>query len=142
MNHTPSVLANESFTISGKAKNDCTLLKLPNILLHDFREKYDELDRAMTEYEEYLEENGLPYCDYKLYRNRNFTFKAVEKFKYGIKRIIRIVKSYKSTSLTDLLDKVQEKVKRKKNNKGMVIIFTIFMIKLTTNFIMKIIKML
>lgn len=41
----------------------------------------------------------------------------MEKFRAGIKRIIRIVKSYKSSALTDLLKQVAEKVKQDKKQK-------------------------
>jgi predicted nuclease with TOPRIM domain len=41
----------------------------------------------------------------------------IEKFRAGIKRIVRIVKSYKSSALTDLLKQVAEKVKHDKKQK-------------------------
>ena len=30
------------------------------------REKNEDLDKVMSEYENYIEKNGLPYCDYKV----------------------------------------------------------------------------
>lgn len=72
---------------------------------------YDELDEKLDEYEQYIEDNGLPYCDYKLHRGSNVEEKPIEKFQNGIHRIIRIVKSYKANKFTDLLKKVQERVK-------------------------------
>ena len=39
---------------------------------------------------------------------------AAEKFKYGIRRIIRIIKSYRSTALTDLLEQVRQKINEEK----------------------------
>lgn len=68
----------------------------------------------MSDYENYCDENGLPYCDYKLHRNRNLDMSPLEKFRAGIRRIMRIVKSYKSSALTELLQKVAEKVKEEK----------------------------
>jgi len=39
----------------------------------------------------------------------------IEKFRAGIRRIMRIAKSYKSSALTELLQMVAEKVKKDKN---------------------------
>lgn len=41
----------------------------------------------------------------------------LEKFKYGVKRIMRIVKSYKSSAFTDLMEKVRDKIKQDKSRK-------------------------
>jgi hypothetical protein len=67
------------------------------------RYEFEELDDVMFEYEEYIEENGLPYCDYKMHRGDAWEIPPIQKFKYGINRIIRILKSYKANKLTDLL---------------------------------------
>jgi hypothetical protein len=66
------------------------------------RDKYEKLDLAISRYEDYCDENGIPYCDYKLHRNKNLVWSPLEKFQHGIMRISRIVKSYKSSALTDL----------------------------------------
>jgi hypothetical protein len=76
-----------------------------------------ELDDNLDEYELYINENGVPSCDYKLHRGSNLELKPIQKFQNGINRIIRILKSYKSSSFTDLLTKVQEQVKKERNNK-------------------------
>lgn len=108
------LLTSEEYSISGKAKTDLTLLKLPFVKMKELREKYEDLDRVMNEYETYLDDNGLPYCDYKLYRNKHLNMKPQEKLQYGIKRIIRIVKSYRSSAFTDLMVKVREKIRNDK----------------------------
>ena len=108
------VMIGDNYAISGKAKSDCTFLKLQYSKLLKIREKFEDLDKVMTEYETYLAENGLPYWDYKVHRNKNLQMKPTEKFRYGIRRIIRIIKSYKSTSLTDLLEQVRQKIKEEK----------------------------
>lgn len=54
-------LTSDDYTISGKAKTDLTLLKLPFVKMQQLREKYEDLDKIMSEYETYLDENGLPY---------------------------------------------------------------------------------
>lgn len=81
------------------------------------RSEYEELDDSIAEYEQYIEENGLPYCDYKLHRGQEWDISPIEKFQNGIHRIIRIVKSYKANTFTDLLKKVQEKVKQERDQK-------------------------
>lgn len=85
--------------------------------LLEIRQEYDDLDAIVSEYEAYCDEYGLPYCDYKLHRNKSLNMTPIEKFRAGIRRIIRIVKSYKSTALTDLLKQVSEKIKENKKNK-------------------------
>jgi CRP-like cAMP-binding protein len=112
-----SALTSEYYAITGKAKTECKLLVLKYKDLFDVRQIFDELDLVMIDYENYCDENGLPYWDYKLHRNRNLDMLPIEKFRAGIKRIVRIVKSYKSSALTDLLKQVAEKVKHDKKQK-------------------------
>ena len=107
----------DDFTISGRAKTDLTLLKLPFIKMQNLREKFDDLDKVMGEYESYIDDNGLPYCDYKLYRNKHLDMTPIEKFRSGVKRIMRIVKSYKSSAFADLMEKIREKIKQDKSKK-------------------------
>lgn len=56
-----SSLRLDDYSISGKAKTDLTLLKLPFSKMNDLREKYEDLDKVMAEYESYIDDNGLPY---------------------------------------------------------------------------------
>lgn len=107
----------DDYTVSAKAKTDCIILRLPYIKLHTLRNKYKKLDEAISRYERYCDENGIPYCDYKLHRNSNLQWSPIQKFKHGIIRIVRIIKSFKSSALTDLLEKVREEVKIKKNKR-------------------------
>ena len=107
-------LTSEEYTISGKARNDLTVLKLPFTKMQALREKYDDLDNIMGKYETYLDDNGLPYLDYKLYRTKHLNMKPKEKLKYGVKRIVRIVKSYKSTAFHDFMEKIRDRIKHEK----------------------------
>ena len=43
--------------------------------------------------------------------------KPIEKFKYGVKRIMRICMSYKSSAFHDLMEKVRKKIKSQKSDK-------------------------
>ena len=110
-------LTSDDYTLNGKAKTDLTVLKLPFEKLNSLREKYEKLDDKMTEYETYIQDNGLPYCDYKLHRNKMLVMTPYEKFQTGIRRIIRIIKSSKSSMFTDLLDTVQVNVKEKQSER-------------------------
>lgn len=113
-----SCLNTDDYALSGRALTDCTVLKLEYLRLEQMRQEYEELEDNMSEYEQYIEENGLPYCDYKLHRGSEWEITPIEKFQNGINRIIRIVKSYKANTFTDLLKKVQEKVKNDRNEKN------------------------
>ena len=112
-----SVLMEEDYTMIGKATEDCTVLKLPYKSLSYFRDKFDELDIEISEYEKYISENGLPYCDYKLDRNR-FEMSMIERFQNSVRRIMRILKSYKSNAFTDLLVNIQEQIKKERKEKN------------------------
>ena len=110
-------LTSDEYTISGKARNDLTVLKLPFLKMQILREKHEDLDKIMNEYETYLDQNGLPYLDYKLYRTKHLNMIPKEKFQYGVKRIIRILKSYKSTAFADLMERIRLKIQNEKKNK-------------------------
>ena len=112
-----STLTADDYTITGKCSTDCKILKLSMSVLAKLRQEHDDLDQCMVFYENYCDENGLPYCDYKLHRNRMLHMSPIEKFRLGIKRIMRIVKSHKSSALTELLQRVAEEVKKNKNIK-------------------------
>jgi CRP-like cAMP-binding protein len=56
-----SMIRGEDYTNHGKARSDLTLIKLSQNKLIDFRDKFESLDETILEYEQYLEENGLPY---------------------------------------------------------------------------------
>lgn len=107
----------EDYIIKAICKTSCTVLTLKYEVLEKFREKFDSLDKKLIEYEKYIEENGLPYCDYKLYRSPEDMATPIQKFQQGIKRIIRIVKAYKTNKITDLLNVVQAKVKSEKKDR-------------------------
>lgn len=112
-----SSLSQEAFTISGRAQTDITLLKLPFSKMSELREKFEDLDKVMGEYESYIEDNGLPYCDYRLLRNKNSDMTPKEKFKSGVNRVLRIIRSYKSSAFADLMDKIRIKMRQEKDMK-------------------------
>lgn len=110
-----SALKCEDYTITARAKGDWSLLKLQFSKLNKLREKYNDLDEVMYEYEQYCDNNGLPYLDYKLHRTKHFSMKPLDKFKYGIKRIIRIIKSYKEYKFTELMEEVRNRIINEKD---------------------------
>ena len=110
-----SALKGEDYTITARAKSDCSLLKIQFSKINQLRKSYDDLDEVMYEYEKYCDDNGLPYLDYKLHRTKHFSMKPTDKFKYGIKRIMRIIKSYKEVKFTDLMEEVRTRIHNQKD---------------------------
>lgn len=51
----------DDYTVSAKAKTDCTVLSMPYSKLLVLRDKYEKLDEAISRYENYCDENGIPY---------------------------------------------------------------------------------
>ena len=93
----------DEYTISGRALTDWVILKLDYYKIDQMRGIYDELDENISDWEKYIKENGLPYCDFQFNQSKEFDLSPIEKFQNGINRLIRILKSYKSLSLVDLL---------------------------------------
>ena len=88
---TYSVLTEDDYTISAQAKTDWVVLRLSNQVIEKMRDRYKELDYIISEYEQYIEEEGLPYCDYKIFRTGINQMTPIKKFQLGIRRIMRIV---------------------------------------------------
>jgi hypothetical protein len=66
----------------------------------DANEMIDEIEYSIYEAEEFIENNGVPLCDYKLFKNRFYVNKTpLQKFQNAVRRITvlnkRNVKSYK-----------------------------------------------
>lgn len=97
----------DEYTLSGKAKTDLIVLRLPYDRLYKLRQKHEKLHNSLWDYEEYIDENRVPYCDFKLYRGKFDFFSPREIFEQGIKRWMRIVKSYKTFWFTDLLKDIK-----------------------------------
>ena len=106
-------LTSDDYSISAKAKTDCTLLKLTATQILELRAENEKLDDSMIECENYIIENGLPYCDYKMYRTKLYKSSPHSKFKSGIRRIISIVRTFKSSALQDLLERVRNFIDEK-----------------------------
>lgn len=58
---TYSTLQEEDYSYICKAKSDCTLMLLKFETLEKLRNKYDELNYYLIEYEGFIEENGAPF---------------------------------------------------------------------------------
>ena len=109
-----SLLNKEDYTISGLVKTDCTAIIISRDLLDNMRTQYDDLDKNLKEYEDYIADNGLPYLDYKIYRSKFFKLPPLLKFQNGIRRISRIVQSYKINDLQGFLRAHQQKLQEEK----------------------------
>jgi CRP-like cAMP-binding protein len=89
-----SILTGEDYWFSVKSKTEWKVLMLSHESLEQLREKYDELNFNISEYEGYIEKEGIPYCDYKFFRATQFNVNPYKKFQMGVKRIMRIVVCY------------------------------------------------
>lgn len=106
-------LTGDDYAISAKATSNCMLLQLTSKQIIDFRTESEVLDENITKCENYILENGLPYCDYKMYRTKLYKSTPYSKFRSGIRRIVHIVRTFKSSALQDLLEKVLNFIKDK-----------------------------
>ncbi|CAI2361123.1 unnamed protein product [Moneuplotes crassus] len=109
---TYSILTGDPYSFSFRATTDCLLLTLSDKSIEELREKYEELNLIISEYEQYIAEEGLPYCDYKFYRSGHSEMTPLKKFQLGIRRIMRIVKSYQSNRLIAILQMIQSNNKK------------------------------
>ena len=64
----------------------------------------------MAESENYIVDNGLPYCDYKIYRTKSSNDTPISKFRTGIRRFISIVRTFKTSALQEMLERVRDYV--------------------------------
>ena len=104
------IISGQCFITSGIAKTDWTVLRLPHSKLIKARKDYDEIDHIISQYESYIELNGPPYWDYKLYRySKKYKLSCKAKIMNGIRRIWRIIKSLKTYAIQELLSKAHEK---------------------------------
>lgn len=111
------ILTCDDYRFSGKAKTNMTVLKLPYYKLQELRVGYEKLDIMLSDYEEYLDANGMPYCDYKLYRSSKHKLSPVAKLRNGIKRVISIVRSSHNSGFAKLLEQVKENTIKKQTIK-------------------------
>ena len=89
--------------ISGIAKTDCSVILIGHQKIESLRKEYEEINSTILYYEDYIQSNGLPFLDYKMYRSKLYNIKPIQKFQNGIRRISRIIKSYQINDLQGLL---------------------------------------
>ena len=112
---TYSTLQEEDYNFTWKAKTDCTLMMLKFETLEKYRGKYDELNYYLIEYEGFIEDNGAPFWDFLVYRNRKEKLNTREILINGIKRSKNILKSFsRKIEFGDILKRVQETIRRER----------------------------
>jgi len=107
-----SCIAKEDYTITGIASSDTTVLVLKMSILekyinnptHGGVQGFD----LLYPIHKYIQENGMPYLDYKLYRSSLFKVKPVRKLQQGVRRIMRILKSVSKISPQEEVKGVNE----------------------------------
>ncbi|CAI2376015.1 unnamed protein product [Moneuplotes crassus] len=112
-----SALSAEDHIINAICNTSCKILILKFEVIEKLREQYEELDLNLEKHEDYIEEYGIPYCDFHIYRETDDVATPLLKFQQGILRIIRIIKAYKTTRLTDLLGVIQKDIRKKRKDK-------------------------
>lgn len=106
-------ITSDEYSISARAKTECTVLKLPFEQVNKIRLEDDAVDTAICDCEEYIVKNDLPYWDYKFFRGDSREITPIQKFKNGIRRIMRIVSTYKASAFTNLLLQAQKLLREK-----------------------------
>mmetsp|Transcript_2033 Transcript_2033/g.1923 ORF Transcript_2033/g.1923 Transcript_2033/m.1923 type:complete len:121 (+) Transcript_2033:201-563(+) len=71
----------------------------------------------MTEHEKFVEDNGLPNCDFKLYHEKQKNVRLAARFRGAVKRLMRILQSCKSSIFTDILRNIQEQMQEERREK-------------------------
>lgn len=83
--------------------------------LEKFRNKYEELNYYLIEYEGFIEDNGAPFCDFLFYHSRSKKFNPIQTFIGGVKRMENILKSYsRKIEFGDILKRVQETIRKER----------------------------
>ena len=67
---TYSALLEEEYSFNCRAKTDWTVMHLKYETLEKYRNKYEELNYYLIEYEGFLEDKGVPYWDFLIYHDR------------------------------------------------------------------------
>ena len=84
------------------------------------RRRYEEVDQEMTVHEEYVDEHGLPACDYRILRSRTNKVSIFDKFKLGVSRASRLkAGESKRAKITDILKTVQDLAIQQKREEEM-----------------------
>ena len=83
-------LTDERVTLTGCALGKTTLLVLPYETLEASRSANADFNDELQAIEDYLQENGVPRCDYTRYRR--LTISTMTRFKEAVKKIISLQK--------------------------------------------------
>lgn len=89
--------------ITGIAKTDCSVIIISRGILTSLTKEYDEINHSIRQLEESIKINGLPFLDYRMYRTKTSNMTAKQKFRIGVRRIVKIVRSYKIDDFQGLL---------------------------------------
>ena len=106
---TYTVLNIDNFSFFACAKTNCTLLRLSREDILNMRRRYEEVDQEMTVHEEYVDEHGVPACDYRILRTRANKGSLLDKLRLGVNRINKLkAGESKRPKITDILKTVQD----------------------------------
>eukprot|EP00347_Sterkiella_histriomuscorum_P022573 403337973 len=109
-----SLIQQQKYPYTARARNSVTLLVLSRADLYEAVDVIEELNYALWDAEEFINNNGVPMCDYTIYRaiwrNNNEQPKPLQKFQNAVRRI-RILNQrnkFKQIKFLDLIDKLRD----------------------------------
>ena len=97
----------DNYSFFACAKTNCTLLTLSREDILNMRRRFEEVDEEMTVHEDYVDQHGLPECDYRVLRSRTNKASLRDKLRLGVNRINKLKESVsKRAKITDTLKTV------------------------------------
>ena len=102
-------LSSDRLSLSGTANGKTNVLVLPTQVVADAREANEQLDFELSRIEDYIEDNGVPRCDYT--RFRAYLEPPIKRFQAAIKRLIALqkIENQKALHFTDLLNVIHKR---------------------------------
>ena len=70
-------------------------------VLDKYSKTNEQFKSILLNFEKYVEENGPPFFDYKLYKGQSTSSNIFKKFHQTVKRLMRLNKSYKYADTTN-----------------------------------------
>ena len=99
-----------------QAKSDCSILTLSIEIFKQMRNSDAQVDEIITNVENFLNEEGLPLCDFKVHRRKhNWSIKTI--FKAAVNRVVKLnSRNNKGRALMNLIMHMKEKAIEDKVN--------------------------
>lgn len=112
-----SVLFNQNFLFSAEATTQVRVLTLDQDFFINYQDQIEGLKEQLIKAEHFVEQHGIPICDFKLYQRKPMT--PLERFKRAVDHTIVLNKlnSRSKKAFAWVLNEVRKKVKKDKKHK-------------------------